>query len=108
VASGGRIVFLSLPLSLFIAELAMAIDYARSDSVTAYLFECGDDDLLFAVSLEPTGSNLPQRTCPQGWRRIGEFALGAHEPPPVAINPQRILQAVRSIGYYIWREGKKR
>jgi hypothetical protein len=84
----------------------MAIDYARSDSVTAYLFECGHDDL-FAVSLDPAGSNLPQRTCPQRWRRIGEFVLGVHEPSPVAINPERILQAVRSIGYYIWREGKK-
>jgi hypothetical protein len=84
----------------------MAIDYARSDSVTAYLFECGDD-ALFAVSLDPVGSNLPQRTCPQGWRRIAEFALGVHEPAPVSISPERILQAVRSIGYYIWREGKK-
>ena len=85
----------------------MAIDFARSDSVTAYLFECGDD-ALFAVTLDPAGSNIPQRTCPQGWRRIAAFALGVHEPIPVAIAPERILQAIRSIGYYIWREGKKR
>ena len=85
----------------------MAIDFARSDSVTAYLFECGDD-ALFAVTLDPAGSNIPQRTCLQGWRRIAEFALGVHEPTPVAIAPERILQGIRSIGYYIWREGKKR
>jgi hypothetical protein len=85
----------------------MAIDYTRLDSVTAYLFECGDD-ALFAVSVDPAGSNLPQKTCPQGWRRIAEFALRVHETPPVAIDPERILRAVRSIGYYIWREGKRR
>jgi len=84
----------------------MAIDYTRSDSVAAYLFECGDD-ALFAVSVDKDGSNLPQRTCPQGWRRVAQFALGVHEPMPVEIDPARILQAIRSIGYYIWREGKK-
>ena len=47
----------------------MAIDFARSESVIAYLFECGDD-ALFAATLDPVGSNIPQKTCPQGWRRI--------------------------------------
>ena len=84
----------------------MAIDYARSDSVTAYLFVCGDD-ALFGVTLDPAGSNIPKKTCPQGWRRVAEFALGVHEPMPVEIDPARVLQAIRSIGYYIWREGKK-
>ena len=85
----------------------MASTYAAPDALDAYLFEC-DDDALFAVTLDPTGSNIPQRTCPQGWRRVAEFALGVHEPIPVAIAPERILQAIRSIGYYIWREGRKR
>jgi hypothetical protein len=85
----------------------MAKAYATSETLHAYLFECGDD-ALFAVTLDPAGSNIPQRTCLQGWRRIAEFALGVHEPTPVAIAPERILQGIRSIGYYIWREGKKR
>jgi hypothetical protein len=97
----------SMPLPLLFVEFAgMATAYASSDALRAYLFECGDD-ALFAVTLDPTGSNIPQKTCPQGWRRIAEFALGVHEPIPVAIAPERILQAIRSIGYYIWREGKK-
>ena len=85
----------------------MAATYAPPEALDAYLFEC-DDDALFAVSLDPLGSNIPQRSCPQGWRRIAEFALGVHESMPVAIAPERILQGVRSVGYYIWREGRKR
>jgi hypothetical protein len=95
-----------LPLPPFFRGVAcMAATYAP-DALDAFLFECGDD-ALFAVSLDPLGSNIPQRYCPQGWRLISEFALGIHEPIPVAIPPERILQGLRSVGYYIWREGKK-
>jgi hypothetical protein len=84
----------------------MAATYAPPDALDAYLFEC-DDDALFAISLDPFGLNIPQRSCPQGWRRIAEFVLAVHQPMPVAIAPERILQGLRSVGYYIWREGKK-
>ena len=46
---------------------------------------------LFAVSLDPLGANIPQRSCPQDWRRISEFALSVHDPMPVAIDPERVL-----------------
>jgi hypothetical protein len=85
---------------------AMATTYAASDALDAYLFEC-DDDALYAVSLDPLGANIPRRSCLQGWRRIAEFALGVHEPMSVAIDPETVLQGVRSVGYYIWREGRK-
>ena len=85
----------------------MAAAYAPPDALDAYLFEC-DEDALFAVSLDRLGANIPQRSCPQGWHRISEFALSVHDPMPVAIDPERVLQGVRAVGYYIWREGKKR
>ena len=84
----------------------MATTYAPSDALHAYLFEC-DDDALFAVSLDPLGSNIPRRSCLQGWRYRTEFALGMHEPMPIAIAPEPVLHGLRSVGYYIWREGTK-
>ena len=71
----------------------MATTYAASDALDAYLFEC-DDDALYAVSLDPLGANIPRRSCLQGWRRIAEFALGVHEPMPVAIDPETVLQGI--------------
>ncbi len=87
-------------------QLPIEPTYAPSDALQAYLSEC-DDDALFTVSLDPLGSNIPHRSCPQGWSYKAEFALGVHEPMPIAIAPDRVLQGLRSVGYYIWREGTK-
>jgi hypothetical protein len=83
----------------------MAATYA-SDALQAYLFEC-DEDRLFAVSLDPAGSNIPRKYCPQGWSCITEFPIGVHEPMPISIDPETVLQGVRSVGYYVWRQGIK-
>jgi hypothetical protein len=85
----------------------MGFAYTSSDALRAYLFEC-DEDGLFAISLDPHGSNIPQRYCPQGWSLREEFALGVHEPMPIAIDPERVIQSIRSLGYYVWRQGAKR
>jgi len=82
------------------------VTYALADSLQAYLFEC-DDDALFAVSLDAEGSNIPRRSCPQGWRRISEFALDAPDPIMAGIPVQTLMQGLLSVGYYIWREGTK-
>jgi hypothetical protein len=84
----------------------MVTMYALADPLQAYLFEC-DDEALFAVSLDAEGSNIPRRSCPQGWRRISEFALNAPDPITAGIPVQTLMQGLLSVGYYIWREGRK-
>jgi hypothetical protein len=84
----------------------MVTTYAPADPVQAYLFAC-DDDALFAVSLDAQGSNIPRRSCPQGWRRISELALGAPDPMVAGIPVPTLMQGLLSVGYYIWREGRK-
>jgi hypothetical protein len=75
------------------------------DGVTeAYLFVCGDEPL-FAVSWDHSGANLPQRMCPEGWRFKLAFALGVQEVLPFNMSPEPILRGLRSVGYYVWREG---
>ena len=84
----------------------MVSTYTSYDTIRAYLFEC-DDDGLFAISLDPTGENIPKHYCLQGWTFREEFALGVHEPMPVAIAPEAVLQSLRKVGYYVWRQGRK-
>jgi hypothetical protein len=86
----------------------MASIYATSESLHAYLFECEGDAGLFAVSLEPLGSNIPLAPCFDGWRMREAFELGVHEAMPVAIDPEPVLQGIRARGYYVWRQGTKR
>jgi hypothetical protein len=51
---------------------------ADIDPGQAYLFQC-DDNGLFAVSLDPTGGNLPRDPCAEGvrrsWRRPARLFL---------------------------------
>jgi hypothetical protein len=75
-----------------------------TDTVQAYLFECGDDKL-FAVSIYPHGRNIPRTACPEGWHLKTGFLLGARLPVPAEIDPKNIRRGVRNAGYYIWREG---
>jgi hypothetical protein len=77
---------------------------ADIDATDAYLFEC-DSEPLFAITRDATGSNLPLRTCPYGWRFNSAFALGVREAMPRSIDPEPVLRGLRAVGYYIWREG---
>jgi hypothetical protein len=74
------------------------------DATEAYLFEC-DTEPLFAISCDRTGANLPPSTCLVGWRLKEAFALGSRVAMPRAIEAEPVLRGLRSVGYYIWREG---
>jgi hypothetical protein len=73
---------------------------------TAYLFQCRNDSALFAVSLERNAGNIPFGTAWYGgWRLRSEFALDLDGRAPADIDPTPVLRGVRSVGYYIWRNG---
>jgi hypothetical protein len=76
----------------------------RGDAQTAYLFQCGDEEL-FAVSPDKAGKNIPRSSCTQGWQLRQEFELGAKNPEPAAIGSKSILGGIIAKGYYIWRAG---
>ena len=80
---------------------------ADTDTVQAYLFECGDERH-FAVSIDPYGRNIPRNACPEGWRLKTGFLLGIHRPVPAEIDPKAVLRGIRDAGYYVWREGMSR
>jgi hypothetical protein len=75
-----------------------------TDPQTAYLFQCGDEQL-FAVSSEIAGDVIPRSICTQGWLLRQEFKLGAHEPLPAAIQCEPVIRGIDAKGYYIWRVG---
>jgi len=75
------------------------------DNLPGHLFRCGH---LFAVSLDPTGSNIPNSGCYEGWQHVMEFPLGVREVIPVAMSPEPILRGIRAYGYYVWSEGVAR
>ena len=54
--------------------------YADADAVQAYLFHGVDG--LYAVTLDPSGHNIPREACPTGWHFKTAFALGVHDPVP--------------------------
>jgi len=74
-----------------------------AEAMEAYLFECELGDLC-AVSIDPSGSNLPTAECPGGWHFKGAFALGVREPLPVRADPETVITALLNHRYYIWRE----
>jgi hypothetical protein len=76
----------------------------RDDAQTAYLFQCGDEEL-FAVSPDKGGKNIPRSSCTQGWLLRQEFQLGRQDPVPTAISPEPVLRSITDKGYYIWRAG---
>ena len=76
---------------------------SRSDIATAYLFECGNDDTLLAVTRDRQGSNLPRSQCVFGWKLRAAFTLGVEHVVPVAIAPEPILRELQDCGYYVWR-----
>ena len=80
------------------------MSYGSDDAQTAYLFQCGTEEL-FAVSLDKAGARLPRSSCTQGWILREEFRLGVQHSIPAAIAPEPILQGIAAQGYYIWRSG---
>ena len=76
----------------------------HGDAQTAYLFQCGDEDL-FAVSADKAGANIPRSSCTQGWMFRHEFRLGTEDPMPAAIDSKSILRGIFAKGFYIWRGG---
>ena len=80
------------------------MSYASDDAQTAYLFQCGTEEL-FAVSLDKAGARLPRSSCTQGWILREEFQLGVQHSVPAAIAPEPILRGIAAQGCYIWRSG---
>ena len=76
---------------------------ALDDLDTAYLFECGNDPELLAVTRDRQGSNLPRLQCVMGWRLRMAFTLGVEHVVPVAIAPEPLLRGLQDCGYYVWR-----
>lgn len=71
-----------------------------------YLFQCNNDASLFAVSVERSAGNIPLSTVWYGgWSLRSELTLGLNERAPTGIDFTPILRGVRSVGYYIWRNG---
>ena len=70
------------------------------DAETAHLFLCRENGC-YAVSLDQSGSNLPNARCLSGWKYVQEFALGVREALPIAGDPEPVLRALRDTGYYI-------
>jgi hypothetical protein len=61
---------------------------------------------LFAVSLHEKAGNIPPSTTWYGgWRLRRAFALAPAEAPDADADAKRIANRVRSVGYYVWREG---
>lgn len=80
---------------------SLAID---DETYQAYLFQCGAGGL-FAVSLDPSGANIPQSACEERWRFKISFDLAVHLAVPARIPPEPILRGIRDTGFYIWRDG---
>ena len=74
------------------------------DAQTAYLFQCGDEEL-FAVSADKAGENIPRSSCTQGWLLKQELQIGVKGPAAAAVGPEPIRRGITDKGYYIWRAG---
>jgi hypothetical protein len=77
------------------------------DARAAYLFFCPSTNR-YGVTLDKSGSNLPQQGCDAGWQLQAEFPLGIHEALPVPMDPEPVLRGIKSVGYFVWRESPVR
>jgi hypothetical protein len=77
------------------------------DARAAYLFFCPFTNR-YGVTLDKSGSNLPQQGCDAGWQLQAEFPLGVHEALPAPMDPEPVLRGIRAVGYFVWREGPVR
>ena len=69
----------------------------------AYLFRC-DEDRLFAVTVDASGSNLPSGTNTGSWRAMYDLTVEESEEPKDD-TPELIRLGLHRYGYFIWREG---
>ena len=69
----------------------------QSDVQTAYLFQCGNEDL-FAVSHDKTGGAIPRSSCTSGWLLRQEFQLGTQDPLAAPVEPEPIIRGIGSQG----------
>ena len=70
------------------------------DAQKAHLFLCLENGH-YAVSTDPSGTNIPAGNCMSGWRHVKEIALGIQQALPFATNPEPVLRAIRDTGYYV-------
>jgi len=75
----------------------------QTDVQTAYLFQCGNEDL-FAVSYDKTGGSIPRSSCACGWLLRQDFQLGMQNLLAAPVEPEPIIRGITAMGYYIWRD----
>lgn len=66
----------------------------------AYLFEAAD---LAAVTLDPSGADLPPTADGEPWRRVRELTLGVRDAGMVGMNPEPIIRGLLARGVHVWR-----
>jgi hypothetical protein len=75
------------------------------DATQAYLFRAGSDPILYAVTHDPSGTNLPPLDPEARWEFDREFALGVREAMPIHVAPEPVLRGLLARGYFVWCEG---
>lgn len=82
------------------------------DSVTndeqqavAFLFEENGGSRR-AIARDVIGERLPH--APRGWSLSRSFLLAVEHVPPVDVEPEPVIRAVRTDGYYCWDPSKAR
>lgn len=68
----------------------------------AYLFFSGE---LAGVTLDPSGANLPEQPGGEPWRLDRSFVLGVRDVGLLDMNPEPLVQGIKTDGYYVWRPG---
>lgn len=56
-----------------------------------------------AVTLDSSGENLPAPDGSEPWKLDRYFTLGVRDAPAIDRNPETIIRAIASQGYYLWR-----
>jgi hypothetical protein len=75
------------------------------DATRAYLFRAGNDPITYAVTHDPSGTNLPPPNPADKWEFDREFALGVREPMPIHVAPEPVLRGLLARGHFVWCEG---
>lgn len=76
------------------------------DATVVHLFLCSQSGR-YAVSRDPSGSNLPPDSCPGGWQHVGVMNLGVREALPIAADPEPVLRGLLNAGYFILPAGSR-
>ena len=73
---------------------------ADDEPLDAHLFLCLENGH-YAVTTDPSGTNIPASACRSGWKHVKAFSLGVREALPITTNPEPVIRAVRDHGYYV-------